>query len=472
MSEQHSDMWDDNSRRLWQRIQSHRFDEPEQGTDMVRRIAHEQSWDQSTANRVIEEYRRYCFLSCVSGSPMTPSDAVDEVWHLHLIHTRDYWQQFCAQVLQRDLHHMPTRGGSAEVDKHRLQYARTLGAYESYFGPAPHDLWPPSHVQFAPKPVLHRVDKKRHWIIRRPSWRGGRIVAVTAVASATMLIAGRASALPANPFDWDGREFLGLYLILVMISVAMAIGLRRHAREHGPARGQPSTAYEWAYLADGPARCVDAAVAQLMADGVIDWNVSSRELKVIQRRLDLATPLDIVSRSIERNGKPAAVIKKASSHLGSIKLGLEQRALWMNDSQVFRARWTSALPLLMVFGFGVTKLWIGIQRNRPVEFLFVLCSLMLIAIMVALIKRPKRTCAGDLVLARAKRTYDRKVRAPENSELGLAVAFLGTAALSGTAYAHYHDVRQPSSSDGGSSSSDSDSSGGGGGGCGGCGGGD
>ncbi len=473
MPDQNSNVWNDASQQLWHRLTSYEWEAPQQGTDFLRRLAHEQQWELTRARRVLEEYRRFCFLSCVTGQPMTPSEAVDEVWHLHLIHTRDYWDAFCANTLQRPLHHAPTRGGRAELDKHRAQYAQTLRAYEAYFGPAPHDIWPPSHVQFAPKPAMRRVDARRYWIIPRPAFNRHRLWALGAVGLAGIVAAGQAAALPVNPFDWDGPSFLGLYVLLMIAALVISLMLRRRARDTGVRAAQPATPYEWAYLAGGPSRCVDAGVAQLMADQVVDWDPSLRALKVVKRRVELDPPLDLIWRSIAANGDPNAIQRRATSQLDAVRHSLEKQGLWMNDAQANVSRWISSAPFLILLAMGLIKIVIGIQRHRSVELLVFLSIVVLVAALTTLLKRPKRTRAGDAALVRGKRSFDRQLRAPENKELGLAVALVGTAVLSGTAYAQYHQVRHPPS-DSSTSSSNSDSGSGGdsgGGGCGGCGGG-
>lgn len=41
---------------------------------------------------------------------MTPSEDVDQAWHLHLASTRDYWQTICRDVLREPLDRDARRG--------------------------------------------------------------------------------------------------------------------------------------------------------------------------------------------------------------------------------------------------------------------------------------------------------------------------------------------------------------------------
>lgn len=78
------------------------------------RLARENGWSQDYARRVIEEYKRFLFLVSVSDQMLTPSEAVDEAWHLHLTYSKSYWDDLCGKVLERPLHHQPTEGGQAQ----------------------------------------------------------------------------------------------------------------------------------------------------------------------------------------------------------------------------------------------------------------------------------------------------------------------------------------------------------------------
>lgn len=50
------------------------------------------------------------YLAVRANHPVTPSDEVDQAWHLHLTYSRSYWDEFCGAVLEEVVHHDPTRG--------------------------------------------------------------------------------------------------------------------------------------------------------------------------------------------------------------------------------------------------------------------------------------------------------------------------------------------------------------------------
>lgn len=144
---------------LWHRIAAHRIGPADASLTFAARLARENGWSTAHAERVIGEYKRFCFLAVTAGHDVTPSDAVDQAWHLHLTYSRDYWQHFCPAVLGADLHHGPTAGGTAERTRYYRQYAETLAAYESAFGaPPPPDIWPSARRRFLVDPVGVRVN--------------------------------------------------------------------------------------------------------------------------------------------------------------------------------------------------------------------------------------------------------------------------------------------------------------------------
>jgi hypothetical protein len=143
------------------------------------RLARENGWTSAHAERVFEEYRRFLFLAIAAGHEVTPSDAVDQAWHLHLTYTRDYWERLCPEVLGRPLHHGPTKGGRAEGERFFEQYAQTLRAYEAMFGPAPADIWPDARRRLEVDPLARRVHPRDAVIVpRRWVWAGALLLLV------------------------------------------------------------------------------------------------------------------------------------------------------------------------------------------------------------------------------------------------------------------------------------------------------
>ena len=176
---------------LWQRLAAHDIGPRDAVLSFTARLARENRWSEEFAERVVLEYKRFCYLAKTAGHEVTPSDAVDQVWHLHLTYSRDYWQVFCPEVLEAELHHGPTAGGQVERSRYYAQYAATLKSYEEAFGtPPPADIWPDSRQRFVEDPKAFRVKPSDAIVIPRrllpalgllaalalaASWLGGQL---------------------------------------------------------------------------------------------------------------------------------------------------------------------------------------------------------------------------------------------------------------------------------------------------------
>lgn len=162
-------VWTPPRQALWQRIAQHDF-EPDTPLNFTRRLARDHGWRLDEARAAIDAYRRFCFLAVVAPAPVTPSEVVDEVWHQHLIYSRDYWTIWCGQALRAPLHHDPTPGGPEAQMVYRRQYAETLALHEQFFGPPAAELWPATHLRFG-RPRYHVTDRS-HWLIfpRPTAW--------------------------------------------------------------------------------------------------------------------------------------------------------------------------------------------------------------------------------------------------------------------------------------------------------------
>jgi hypothetical protein len=154
---------------LWKRIQHFELDDPQSEFTFSDRLARENDWTLEFALRAILEYKKFMFLQCMADHPLTPSDQVDQVWHLHLLYTQSYWLEFCEKILSRQVHHGPTKGGTQERTKYTDLYERTLKLYETYFHESPpKEIWPESQKRFS-EIHFRRVNITANWIIPKPS---------------------------------------------------------------------------------------------------------------------------------------------------------------------------------------------------------------------------------------------------------------------------------------------------------------
>lgn len=155
---------------LYYLIQAFKLDQPNVSLPFSKRLATENHWSSNYTQRVIEEYKKFLFLAMVADHPVTPSNAIDQTWHLHLTYTHSYWDVLCAQVLQKSLHHHPTQGGRQQRTHFWDCYCKTLASYERFFGTrAPNDIWASPTVRFRQAGQFKRVNDQEYWLIpKRP----------------------------------------------------------------------------------------------------------------------------------------------------------------------------------------------------------------------------------------------------------------------------------------------------------------
>lgn len=157
---------------IWKRVSAVDFDESHAAFPFVSRLARDNNWSESYAVRVLHEYRRFACLAMVGGREVTPSDEVDQAWHLHLLYTRHYWGVW-TKALGRKLHHGPTEGGSSEAARYRDNYLATLDLYKQHFHQQPPvDIWPSVSNRFRNPKRFIRLDTENYFIFNR--WKRKR----------------------------------------------------------------------------------------------------------------------------------------------------------------------------------------------------------------------------------------------------------------------------------------------------------
>ncbi len=189
---------------LWRRLSEYSPDDPKAHISFSDRLRRESNWTLAYTKRVVEEYKRFIYLACVEEHEMTPSEDVDAAWHLHLVHTRSYWDELCGEILGRKLHHGPTTGGARERKRFGSAYEDTLASYLRIFGSSPPpDIWPTQAERFAKTGRMRWVDTGQSWVIRKP--RLNCWPRVTAIGGAGVLtLSGAQAATEARQADSIG----------------------------------------------------------------------------------------------------------------------------------------------------------------------------------------------------------------------------------------------------------------------------
>lgn len=226
---------DEKRRDLYQRIMQFEFDDGPVDLSFAQRLAFENAWSIAFSERVVHEYQRFIFLLASADRPVTPSDQVDQAWHLHLTYTRSYWERLCQDVIGRPLHHTPTRGGSAELHKFNVWYRRTLASYHAIFAePPPSDIWPEPAIRFGDDLYFKRVNTRRHWMVPKPRIVPRRfginrlfslVGAMTALGSAAPLVVA-SSANDSSQSNGSLRWLPFLLVWILIVGVAILLGRR------------------------------------------------------------------------------------------------------------------------------------------------------------------------------------------------------------------------------------------------------
>ncbi len=134
------------------------------------RLCRENNWSPAYAERCVSEYKKFVYLAITSTRSVTPSDQVDQVWHLHLTYTKSYWVELCQGVLKKSLHHGPTQGGKSESKKYWHQYQSTLDRYAQVFNESPPlEVWPECEQRFHQADKFVRLNTASYLLLKKPS---------------------------------------------------------------------------------------------------------------------------------------------------------------------------------------------------------------------------------------------------------------------------------------------------------------
>ncbi len=454
---------------LWEKIQNFSLDDPYSSYPLSKKLAQQNNWSVSFTQQAIEEYKRFIFLCCISPIGASPSEIVDEVWHMHLTYTQNYWIDFCKNTLQQDLHHHPSKGGPEEKLKHVNWYAETLKLYEATFQSAPPaSVWPPANAASS--------------TIDEDIYDAAFLKRVVLIFSVALLI-----FIPAvNLYHRKGPDFLLYYSIICMAGLAITWLTQKNKEQRLQQiifanMPQQFTVFEITRFIHGPHRSYQTALVDLLKRGIIETSGSGYRILDLPLSQEAAEKNPLLPALINgyKNGDPFSYLEG---------LGLADSDALKHPSFEKLQRFSQKVdyPKLIIPGIvllaGIIRMLQGIANDKPVGFLIMMMAVfagisLLILSMFSYTKMVK-----DMV----EEFWERQNAAGASDNVVNNFSVLGTAAVAGFAeyaflssdfnyYTPQHQRWNGSdwtsvSSCGGSSGGGGCGSGCGGGGCGGCGG--
>jgi hypothetical protein len=349
---------------FYQRLQVFSLDHPDAHLSFSRRLARDNNWSLPYANRVIEEYKKFAFLAVVAGHPVTPSDQVDQVWHLHLLYTHSYWEVFCPQVLQTPLHHGPTQGGNQERHKFTNWYEQTLASYNQFFGAPPADIWSPSHIRFSREIHFVRVNTHQNWIIPKVKFSDW-----------------------GNWIDWLPLRWSWLFLLVV----GLLLGLPGCGIQTIPIKSdlftEPLSEFAVSYMLIGLSGFIGAIVIaaigrlfnrnrQLAPILLALLTLLLFGLTLFRVAADVTQPTGIEFLGFYAlaflSGPPFS-LTRSSSNLQGTNSPFSNTQI-ENWNELIRV--VAVLGLTSLCSLGIARIFIGLSRERPVGYLTVLCVIL------------------------------------------------------------------------------------------------
>lgn len=96
-------------------------------------------WDKQRADLAVDWYKRFLAVRAEGYVGLVPTLDIDEIWHLHILYTKDY-RQDCDRIFGRYLDHQPSDGSSETKKKLRAGFQKTTHLFKVYFNEVPPTL--------------------------------------------------------------------------------------------------------------------------------------------------------------------------------------------------------------------------------------------------------------------------------------------------------------------------------------------
>jgi uncharacterized protein (TIGR04222 family) len=471
---------------LYRKIQEFEIDEGQPSFPFEARLAKENSWSRPFSRRVIQEYKRFAFLAMTAPHSVTPSEQVDQAWHMHLTFTKSYWLRFC-EVLGQPLHHNPTQGGADETQKYRKLYQQTLLTYREMFNEdAPADIWPSVDDRFGKDLQVERINTAENWVLPKKYFK--RAASFATMALLMFIVGTGCKELPGNPFELVKTDFI--FFLIPCLLAAVVVGQIWSKKSRGCAHQGELDSLNWAelaYLSGGANRLTSAAIARLGAAGAVQVSADGKSLEELYEfraveKLSMIEQQILKSLPLKRDDQ--AALKALNERVGLLyqeqKSDLHERGYLLTAGQRFQSALLAVFPIgIVVLALGIPRLMMGVSGHKPIGFLVATLAITgFISLIIMIAAASRRSNYGSACIKHAQRRIPKKIEDGTDVEnVSQGVAVHGTSCISNCvmlmALSTWYPVQTTGDGGGcGSSGCGSGDGGGGcGGGCGGCGGG-
>lgn len=364
---------------LWLKIAHFPLNDPNAAYPFSQKLAHTQRWSEDKTMQVIAEYKKFMFLCMTAPNGASPSETVDECWHLHLTFTANY-AAFCQETAGKFIHHTPSKGGTAEHHRHVDWYEETLKNYVETFQQIPSsDIWTMpvgfEAVDYLPK------SSPMHPLSIAPfldtDWRELNDNSAEFYVCASVIL-GILATIPfvGDLFSISGDHFLGCFSGLLIALIIFKVCFRTLFDRRMRVRVQMLhaaglSAYQTAFWVGGSNRVLQTVALELIDKGILKKTEDKNGDKDLQ--LDtpadfdaelLHNPLYLTLQTVEKQIVTPRFLKLCVTSTTDV---LEQDADRLNIT-AFPTGINAALAYLF-FTLGFCRFSQGLSHHKPVGFL-------------------------------------------------------------------------------------------------------
>ena len=106
---------------------------------MTKMMEQQMGTGSETAQRVIEEYKKFLFLAMRAGHQVIPPGIINEVWMMHMQNAQNYWENLGQMIAEKPVSQgIDAKSFGTMADA----WTATLKSYEAVFGTKPPmDIW-------------------------------------------------------------------------------------------------------------------------------------------------------------------------------------------------------------------------------------------------------------------------------------------------------------------------------------------